>query len=271
LSVERVYVAYRGNVSASYWQAMAELSPRQREILDLVAAGRTSKEIAGELGISESTVNWHISNAFGRLGASSRAEAVALAIEADQEIGDETQGESDLAPKSPRRPPMRRPSAGRPSAGRPSVPLLSIVFVSLTLLLLALLGGALIAGWHVMVTPPSSTPVPTGTSAPSVAPTARPSGALAPQPGTDATAPERSTESTAGPQTTGVPGMPSISPRLPALESIAPVLAPAPLQGPTTQTALPSVTPMPTAPPLPTVSPPTQLTVPTTLPTPSLP
>jgi DNA-binding CsgD family transcriptional regulator len=255
LSVERVYVAYRGNVSASYWQAMAELSPRQREILDLVAAGRTSKEIAGELGISESTVNWHISNAFGRLGASSRAEAVALAIEADQENGDETQGESDLAPKSPRRPPMRRPSAGRPSAGRPSVPLLSIVFVSLTLLLLALLGGALIAGWHVMVTPPSSTPVPTGTSAPSVAPTARPSGALAPQPGTDATAPERSTESTAGPQTTGVPGMPSISPRLPALESIAPVLAPAPLQGPTTQTALPSVPPLPTTPPLPTVLP----------------
>ena len=32
------------------------------------------------LGISESTVNWHISNAFERLGASSRAEAVALAI-----------------------------------------------------------------------------------------------------------------------------------------------------------------------------------------------
>ena len=32
------------------------------------------------LGISESTVNWHLANAFGRLGASSRAEAVALSI-----------------------------------------------------------------------------------------------------------------------------------------------------------------------------------------------
>src|SRR6185503_13598063 len=56
------------------------LSPRQREILDLVAVGRTSKEIAVTLGISESTVNWHLANAFERLGASSRAEAVALSI-----------------------------------------------------------------------------------------------------------------------------------------------------------------------------------------------
>ena len=58
----------------------SQLSPRQREILDLVAEGRTSKEIAVTLGISESTVNWHLANAFERLGASSRAEAVALAI-----------------------------------------------------------------------------------------------------------------------------------------------------------------------------------------------
>jgi DNA-binding CsgD family transcriptional regulator len=235
---------------------MADLSPRQREILDLVAAGRTSKEIASDLGISESTVNWHLSNAFGRLGASSRAEAVALSIreEADRNNGNGTGHQREVV---------------RQSARRPSMPRLSITVVALTLLL-AFLGGALVAGWQVTLTPPSSTAVPSVTTAPTVTPTARPSGALAPQPGTDATAPERSTESTAGPQTTGVPG-PSLSPRLPALESIAPVLAPAPLQGPTTQTALPSVTPMPTAPPLPTVSPPTQLTVPTTLPTPSLP
>jgi DNA-binding CsgD family transcriptional regulator len=58
----------------------SQLSPRQREILDLVAEGRTSKEIAVTLGISESTVNWHLANAFERLGASSRAEAVARAI-----------------------------------------------------------------------------------------------------------------------------------------------------------------------------------------------
>jgi DNA-binding CsgD family transcriptional regulator len=61
----------------------SRLSPRQREILDLVAAGRTSKEIAVTLGISESTVNWHLANAFSRLGASSRAEAVALSLRTD--------------------------------------------------------------------------------------------------------------------------------------------------------------------------------------------
>jgi DNA-binding CsgD family transcriptional regulator len=59
------------------------LSPRQLEILDLVAEGRTSKEIASALGISESTVNWHLANVFAKLGASSRAEAVALAIRSD--------------------------------------------------------------------------------------------------------------------------------------------------------------------------------------------
>ena len=65
---------------------MTTLSPRQREILALVAAGRTSKEIASALGISESTVNWHLANAFERLGASSRAEAVAIAMrEADKD------------------------------------------------------------------------------------------------------------------------------------------------------------------------------------------
>src|SRR5687767_15733345 len=67
---------------------MRDLSPRQREILALVAAGRTSKEIAGELGISESTVNWHIANVFARLGASSRAEAVAVVLREDAQLPD---------------------------------------------------------------------------------------------------------------------------------------------------------------------------------------
>ena len=65
---------------------MPELSPRQREILALVAAGRTSKEIASELQISESTVNWHLTKAFARLGASSRAEAVAIAMRDGDEV-----------------------------------------------------------------------------------------------------------------------------------------------------------------------------------------
>jgi DNA-binding CsgD family transcriptional regulator len=72
--------AVTGSRPACHVRVASQLSPRQREILDLVAEGRTSKEIAVTLGISESTVNWHLANAFERLGASSRAEAVALAI-----------------------------------------------------------------------------------------------------------------------------------------------------------------------------------------------
>lgn len=108
---------------------MALLSPRQREILTLVAAGRTSKEIASILGISESTVNWHLSNAFTRLGASSRAEAVALAMRDEAQRAD-----------AQRRVP-------EPPAGRPPLPLSAIALTVAVTLVLGLLGGALMAGW----------------------------------------------------------------------------------------------------------------------------
>ena len=57
------------------------LSRREIEVLQHVAVGETSKEIARALGIAERTVNWHIERAFVKLRAGSRAEAVALAIE----------------------------------------------------------------------------------------------------------------------------------------------------------------------------------------------
>ena len=57
------------------------LSRREIEVLEHVAQGETSKEIAAALGIRERTVNWHIAQAFARLGAGSRSEAVALAME----------------------------------------------------------------------------------------------------------------------------------------------------------------------------------------------
>ncbi|TMJ94499.1 MAG: helix-turn-helix transcriptional regulator [Actinobacteria bacterium] len=57
------------------------LSRREVEVLSHVAMGETSKEIAIALGIGERTVNWHIAKAFQKLGAGSRAEAVALAME----------------------------------------------------------------------------------------------------------------------------------------------------------------------------------------------
>lgn len=56
-----------------------ELSPREREVLELVAAGLLNKEIGVELGISERTVKFHVSGLLNKLGAGNRTEAVALA------------------------------------------------------------------------------------------------------------------------------------------------------------------------------------------------
>jgi DNA-binding NarL/FixJ family response regulator len=55
------------------------LTPREREILALVAQGRTNREIASQLYISAKTVSVHISNILSKLGAGGRTEAVALA------------------------------------------------------------------------------------------------------------------------------------------------------------------------------------------------
>lgn len=54
----------------------APLTHRQWEILRLVALGATNLQIAHRLGISEGTVRKHLENAFARLGAASRSEAV---------------------------------------------------------------------------------------------------------------------------------------------------------------------------------------------------
>ena len=55
-------------------EGLDSLSGREREVAELVALGRTNKEIAGELFLSEKTVESHMSRLFGKLGVRSRAE-----------------------------------------------------------------------------------------------------------------------------------------------------------------------------------------------------
>ena len=55
------------------------LTPREREVLDLVADGLPNKAIARSLGISEHTAKFHVGSLLGKLGASSRTEAVTIA------------------------------------------------------------------------------------------------------------------------------------------------------------------------------------------------
>ena len=55
------------------------LSPREREILELLAHGRTQREIAAALGLSPKTVATHIQHLLSKLGVHSRAQAVGMA------------------------------------------------------------------------------------------------------------------------------------------------------------------------------------------------
>ena len=59
---------------------LAELTDREREVLVLVARGKTNREIANDLVISEATARNHISHIFEKLGLSRRSEAAALAV-----------------------------------------------------------------------------------------------------------------------------------------------------------------------------------------------
>jgi len=61
---------------------VAGLSPRQHEILGLVARGFLNKQIAYELGISEKTVKMHRALMLERLGVATSAEAIRIAVEA---------------------------------------------------------------------------------------------------------------------------------------------------------------------------------------------
>jgi DNA-binding NarL/FixJ family response regulator len=60
------------------------LSARELAVLRLLAAGRTNKEIAGELFVAEGTVKAHVAGVYRKLGVHSRAEAVSKA--ADQNL-----------------------------------------------------------------------------------------------------------------------------------------------------------------------------------------
>jgi len=57
----------------------AALSDRERDVLRLVAGGRSNKQIAHALGITERTVKFHVTSILNKLGADNRAQAVALA------------------------------------------------------------------------------------------------------------------------------------------------------------------------------------------------
>jgi DNA-binding CsgD family transcriptional regulator len=58
------------------------LSPREREVLALVARGRSNREIAKALIVTEHTAKYHVAQLLNKLGAGNRAEAVTRAVAA---------------------------------------------------------------------------------------------------------------------------------------------------------------------------------------------
>jgi DNA-binding CsgD family transcriptional regulator len=55
---------------------LEQLTPREHDVLLLVADGLRNRQIAHRLGITEHTVKFHLAAVFGKLGASTRTEAV---------------------------------------------------------------------------------------------------------------------------------------------------------------------------------------------------
>jgi DNA-binding NarL/FixJ family response regulator len=62
-------------------ELIEQLTPRETEILELLAQGLANKQIALELEISEHTVKFHVSSIYAKLGATNRMEAVRMGLQ----------------------------------------------------------------------------------------------------------------------------------------------------------------------------------------------
>ena len=59
----------------------SQLSPRELQVLELIAGGLSNKEIGKSLGIAEATVKWHVNIILSRLNVGDRTEAIVAALQ----------------------------------------------------------------------------------------------------------------------------------------------------------------------------------------------
>lgn len=77
---QRVFFEVRRSIKKEEAIAFQDLTSQERQVLLLIAAGKTNREIAAELFLSEGTVRNYVSSILAKLGVSNRAEAAAYAI-----------------------------------------------------------------------------------------------------------------------------------------------------------------------------------------------
>lgn len=86
LIIERARLRRIANeASLAQAQRIARLSPQERNILDRIAEGKTNRQIAEEMFLSEKTVKNYVSNLLAKLGFSRRTEAAVFAARLEQE------------------------------------------------------------------------------------------------------------------------------------------------------------------------------------------
>lgn len=88
------YLAVYDNMSQSQQtdivnqiKTLDPLTPREEEVLQLILAGQSNREIAGTLSISESTVKTHVRNIFSKYDVGSRAELISTLLK-NQRLND---------------------------------------------------------------------------------------------------------------------------------------------------------------------------------------
>jgi DNA-binding NarL/FixJ family response regulator len=78
---QRVFSEMRRALEKEEASAFAELTEQEKQVLSLIAEGKTNREIAGALYLSEGTVRNYVSSILSKLDIANRAEAAAYAIQ----------------------------------------------------------------------------------------------------------------------------------------------------------------------------------------------
>jgi DNA-binding NarL/FixJ family response regulator len=90
----RLIGRFAGDVAVTRPRGLDELTPRELEVLLLVADGLSNAEIAAELIVSETTVKTHVARVLMKLGLRDRVQAVVLAYESGISVPGRPRGEA---------------------------------------------------------------------------------------------------------------------------------------------------------------------------------